>query len=99
MDPELPKAVILPSQITPPETAPDIAQISPTKAAEQPAAAVAQRVVLYEEDPSFPNGKPSLGSVIWRVEPARGADSKSSDIAVRADIEPLRESRSGSQIC
>ena len=34
----------------------------------QTEAAVAQRVVLYEEDPSDPQGKRYIGSAIWRTE-------------------------------
>src|SRR5256714_764682 len=33
-----------------------------------PVAAVAQRVVLYEEDPADPQGKRYVGSAIWRTE-------------------------------
>jgi hypothetical protein len=32
------------------------------------AAAVAQKVVLYEEDSADPNGKRFVGSAIWRTE-------------------------------
>ena len=37
----------------------------------QPVAPVAQRVVLYDEDPSDPKGKQYVGSVIWRTEPIK----------------------------
>lgn len=50
-------------------------------------AAVAQRVVLYDEDPSDPKGKQYVGSVVWRTEPIKGAGAKPGDIAVRADLE------------
>jgi hypothetical protein len=50
-------------------------------------APVAQRVVLYDEDPSDPKGKQFVGSVIWRTEPIKAAGNQSADIAVRADIE------------
>src|SRR3981189_2717950 len=36
-------------------------------------APVAQRVVLYDEDPSDPKGKQYGGSVIWRTEPIHGS--------------------------
>jgi hypothetical protein len=49
-------------------------------------APVAQRVVLYDEDPAEPNGKQYVGSVVWRTEPVKGAGG-ASDISVRADIE------------
>jgi hypothetical protein len=50
-------------------------------------APVAQRVVLYDEDPSDPKGKQYVGSVIWRTDQVKGASGQKSDIAVRADIE------------
>lgn len=50
-------------------------------------APVAQRVVLYDEDPSDPKGKQYVGSVVWRVEQVKGANGQSNDVAVRADIE------------
>ena len=59
-----------------------------------PVAAVAQRVVLYDEDPSDPKGKQYVGSVIWRTEPIKFSGNQKPDIAVRADIEiPDRSSR------
>jgi hypothetical protein len=54
---------------------------------EQPVAAVAQSVVLYDEDPSDPKGKQYVGSVVWRTEPVKASSGRPSDIAVRADIE------------
>ncbi|HXB80850.1 MAG TPA: hypothetical protein VNX23_26160 [Bradyrhizobium sp.] len=51
------------------------------------AAPVAQRVVLYDEDPSDPKGKQYVGSVIWRTEPVKASANQKADIAVRADIE------------
>ena len=50
-------------------------------------APVAQRVVLYDEDPSDPKGKQYVGSVIWRTDQVKGASGQKPDIAVRADIE------------
>ena len=35
--------------------------------------AVAQRVVLYEEDPNDPQGKRFVGSAVWRTETVRPA--------------------------
>ena len=49
-------------------------------------APVAQRVVLYDEDPAEPNGKQYVGSVVWRIEPVKGG-ANANDVAVRADIE------------
>jgi hypothetical protein len=50
-------------------------------------APVAQRVVLYDEDPSDPKGKQYVGSVIWRTETLKPAAGQKPEIAVRADIE------------
>jgi hypothetical protein len=50
-------------------------------------APVAQRVVLYGEDPSDPKGKQYVGSVVWRTEPIKASGNQPADIAVRADIE------------
>ena len=50
-------------------------------------APVAQRVVLYDEDPSDPKGKQYVGSVIWRTEQIKGTSGQTPDIAVRADID------------
>jgi hypothetical protein len=48
---------------------------------------VAQRVVLYDEDPSDPKGKQYVGSVIWRTEQIKPTGTQKGDLAVRADIE------------
>ncbi|WP_424627973.1 hypothetical protein [Bradyrhizobium sp. SYSU BS000235] len=50
-------------------------------------APVAQRVVLYDEDPSSPQGKQYVGTVVWRTEPVKGQAGQPPDIGVRADIE------------
>jgi hypothetical protein len=50
-------------------------------------APVAQRVVLYDEDPSDPKGKQYVGSVIWRTEQIKASGPQKADIAVRADID------------
>ncbi len=50
-------------------------------------APVAQRVVLYEEDPSDPKDKQYVGSVIWRTEPIKASGNQKPEIALRADIE------------
>src|SRR3984893_5314526 len=50
-------------------------------------APVAQRVVLYDEDPTDPKGKQYVGSVIWRTEQVKASGNQKADIAVRADIE------------
>ncbi|HLZ05981.1 MAG TPA: hypothetical protein VKR55_28010 [Bradyrhizobium sp.] len=59
----------------------------PSSTTEEPVAPVAQRVVLYDEDPSDPKGKQYVGSVVWRTEPIKASGNEKADIAVRADID------------
>jgi hypothetical protein len=49
-------------------------------------AAVAQRVVLYEEDPSDSAGKKYTGTSLWRAETVSPAAGQPADRTVRADI-------------
>ena len=68
------------------ETAPDTANA--------PAAAVAQKVVLYDEDPNDPQGKRYVGSALWRTETVSPGPGLAPELAVRADIEiPERKLR------
>jgi len=53
----------------------------------QPGAAVAQRVVLYEEDPADPAGKRFVGSAIWRTETVSPGPNQPPELAIRADVE------------
>ena len=53
----------------------------------QPPPAVAQRVVLYEEDPKDPAGKRYVGSVIWRTETVSPGPGRAPELAVKANIE------------
>jgi hypothetical protein len=53
----------------------------------QDAPTVAQRVVLYEEDPANPAGKRHVGTAIWRVESIPSGPGQAVDVAVRAEIE------------
>jgi hypothetical protein len=48
---------------------------------------VAQRAVLYEEDPNDPAGKRYVGSAVWRTELVPPAPGQAPDLAIRADIE------------
>jgi len=50
-------------------------------------APVAQKVVLYDEDPTDPAGKQYVGTVVWRTEQVKAGAGQSADIAVRADID------------
>jgi hypothetical protein len=47
----------------------------------------AQKVVLYEEDPSNPNGRRFVGSAIWRTEMVTPGPGQPAELAIRADIE------------
>jgi hypothetical protein len=72
-----------------PTTAPDAA-----KPANAPGAAVAQKVVLYEEQPNNPQGKRYVGSAIWRTETVSPGPGLAPELAVRADVEiPERHMR------
>ena len=55
--------------------------------ATQGGAAVAQRVVLYEEDPGDPQGKRFVGSAIWRTESVSPGPGQPAELAIRADVE------------
>ena len=50
-------------------------------------AAVAQKVVLYEEDPSDPQGKRLVGTAVWRTETLSPGGGQSPELAIRADLE------------
>ncbi len=50
-------------------------------------ALVAQKVVLYEEDPSDPLGKRYVGSAVWRTDMVSPGAGQPAEMAVRADIE------------
>jgi len=49
--------------------------------------AVAQRVVLYEEEPNDPQGKQFIGSAVWRTETVSPGPGRPPELAVRADVE------------
>jgi TonB family protein len=48
---------------------------------------LAQKVVLYEEDPADPNGKSFFGWVIWRTETITPGPGQPPELAIRADVE------------
>jgi len=62
-------------------------QSTPAPAPGAGGAAVAQKVVLYEEDPADPNGKRFVGSAIWRTETVTPGPGQPPELAVRADVE------------
>ncbi len=49
--------------------------------------AVAQRVVLYEEESNNPQGKRYVGSALWRVENVSPGAGQPPQLTVRADVE------------
>jgi hypothetical protein len=57
-----------------------------TAAQNQAGPAVAQRVVLYEEDSSDPQGKRYVGSAIWRTETVSPGTGLAPELEVRADV-------------
>ncbi len=65
-----------------------------SNAANAPAAAVAQKVVLYDEDPNDPQGKRYVGSALWRTETVSPGPGLAPELAIRADVEiPERRMR------
>jgi hypothetical protein len=82
-----PTVVEAPKDPNVPGTKPKIADRVGQPSSSDQLAPVAQKVVLYDEDPSDPKGKQYVGSVIWRTEPIKATGNQKADIAVRADIE------------
>jgi hypothetical protein len=77
-----------PKDASAPATKPKIAdRVGQPSSSGEPVAPVAQRVVLYDEDPSDPKGKQYVGSVVWRTEQIKASGGQKADIAVRADID------------
>jgi hypothetical protein len=82
------QVVEAPKDTSQPQTKPKIPdRVGQPSASDQPVAPVAQKVVLYDEDPSDPKGKQYVGSVVWRLEPIKASGTQKADVAVRADIE------------
>jgi hypothetical protein len=78
-----------------PAAQPKISGRVPQEQAGQPPAAApnaqapaegAQRVVLYEEDSSNPQGKQYVGSAVWRTETVSPGSGLAPELQVRADI-------------
>ena len=80
-----PAAVDAPKDLSAPTNRPKITDRVGQPSSMDQVAAVAQRVVLYDEDPNDPKGKQYVGTVVWRTEQIKGG--KGNDIAVRADLE------------
>ncbi len=64
-----------------------LAAVPPTGPAATPGATVAQKVVLYEEDPADPQGRRFVGSAIWRTERVSPGSGQPEEVAIRADVE------------
>jgi hypothetical protein len=58
-----------------------------SNSANAPAAAVAQKVVLYDEDSNDPKGKRYVGSALWRTETVSPGPGLAPELAIRADVE------------
>jgi hypothetical protein len=88
-----------PREATEPAGRPKIAdRIGPAagtpEAVNAPAAAVAQKVVLYDEDPNNPKGTRYVGSALWRTETVSPGPGLAPELAIRADVEiPERHMR------
>jgi hypothetical protein len=82
-----PTVVEAPKDPAAPQSRPKIPDRVGQPSSSENVAPVAQRVVLYDEDPADPKGKQYVGSVIWRTEQIKASGNQKPDIAVRADIE------------
>jgi hypothetical protein len=82
-----PSVVEAPKDPSAPQSKPKIADRVGQPSSSETVAPVAQRVVLYDEDPGDPKGKQYVGSVIWRTEPIKATGNAKPDVAVRADID------------
>jgi hypothetical protein len=73
---------------TDPATRPKITdRVGQPDSSTQPIAPVAQRAILYEEDPSDPQGKQTVGTVVWRLEQLPPSPKAKPDTAIRAEID------------
>jgi hypothetical protein len=81
------QVVEAPKDTTAPTAKPKIPDRVGQPSSTEQVAPVAQRVVLYDEDPSDPKGRQYVGTVVWRTEPIKASGNQKPDIAVRADIE------------
>ena len=60
---------------------------APSAADSSEGALLAQKVVLYEEDQTNPNGTQFVGSAVWRTERVAPGPGQNPDVVVRAEIE------------
>jgi hypothetical protein len=64
-----------------------IAERAPSTPNPSEGALLAQKVVLYEEDQTNPNGTQFVGSAVWRTERVAPGPGQQPDVVVRAEIE------------
>jgi hypothetical protein len=76
-----------PRDVTPPARTKIPDRIGQPTTQPSPGPAVAQRVVLYEEDPEDPQGRRFVGTVVWRTETRPASPGRPPELMVRADIE------------
>jgi hypothetical protein len=76
----------IPDRVGQPATAQKAAPGAPTGKDAQ-VAAVAQRVVLYEEDPADPQGKRFVGSAVWSTETVSPGPGQPPELAIRANFD------------
>ena len=86
---DLPFTTPAPREATPsrPKIADRVGDTNQRGAQPSQIAPVAQRVVLYEEDPGDPAGKQYVGSAVWRIENVAPAPGQPPEQVVRADID------------
>jgi hypothetical protein len=64
-----------------------IAERAPSVPSASEGAVLAQKVVLYEEDQTNPNGTQFVGTAVWRTERVAPGPGQQPDVVVRAEIE------------
>jgi len=64
-----------------------IAERAPSAPSASEGALLAQKVVLYEEDQTNPNGTQFIGSAVWRTERVAPGPGQKPDVVVRAEVE------------
>jgi len=64
-----------------------ISERAPSTVDSNEGALLAQKVVLYEEDQTNPNGTQFVGTAVWRTERVAPGPGQKPDVVVRAEIE------------
>jgi hypothetical protein len=76
-----------PDRVGQPGQTEQVAAAAAAPAGKNVLAAVAQKVVLYEEDPADPQGKRFVGTAVWRTETVSPGAGQPPELAIRADFE------------